>query len=104
MGWRLLFPSQQILAFCSYEPLIFFMCQDFIDKLVWKPDDGIDMSHIVNSQDRRLRMISRGGVVRRLILESRLKFKPWFSFRDMWHHQVHFEVESGFPQTTLSCP
>jgi hypothetical protein len=22
----------------------------------------------------------------------------------MWHHQVHFGMKIGFPQTTLSCP
>jgi hypothetical protein len=65
---------------------------------------GPDASQIVNSQDRRSRMISGGETARRLILESGPKFKPWFSFGDTWRHQVHFGVKSGLPQTTFSCP
>jgi hypothetical protein len=54
---------------------------------------GPDTSQIVKSQDRRSRMISGGETARRIILESGLKFKPWFSFGDMWCHQIHFRGE-----------
>jgi hypothetical protein len=65
---------------------------------------GPDASWIMNSQDQRSRMILGGEVAWGLILESRPKFKPWFSFGVTWHHQVHFRVKSGLPQTTFSCP
>jgi hypothetical protein len=65
---------------------------------------GPDTSQIMKSQDRWSRMISGGETTRRSISESREKFKPWFSFRDTWRHQVHFRVKSGFPQTTSSHP
>jgi len=33
-----------------------------------------------------------------------MKFKLWFLFRAMWHHQVNFGMKSGLPQTTFSPP
>jgi hypothetical protein len=49
-------------------------------------------------------MISRGETMWSLILESGLKSKPFFSFRDTWRDQVHLAVKSGLPQTTSSWP
>jgi hypothetical protein len=49
-------------------------------------------------------MISGREIAWRIILESKPKFKPWFSIGDMWCHQIHFGVKSGLPQTTFSCP
>jgi hypothetical protein len=60
---------------------------------------GPNMSQIVNCLDQRSRMISMGETARCLILESKPKSKPWFSFGDTWHHQVHLGVKSGLPQT-----
>jgi hypothetical protein len=65
---------------------------------------GLNASQIVSSQDQWLRMISGGEVVWGLFWRAGLKFKPWFSFGVTRHHQVHFEMKSGLPQTTFSCP
>jgi hypothetical protein len=50
-----------------------------------------DASQIMNSQDRRSRMILGGET-----MPSNGKFT--------WRHQVHFRVKRGLPQTTFSHP